>query len=174
MERVENHPLFTTSVVIYTTIPHFVYLVYHLIGQKASPQQEKILLRATFHRLFFCGGEMWAERMQFPANCRGGCLHPPAGAYGMFPYVSRQGIPCPAAVGADSLSARAVFYWFCPPWLRLGRAALRRFMRVFLISATLRARVSSDFFSKDSQYTVAFRVKSLAWVLAAVKISAAR
>ena len=32
VERVENYPLFTTRVVIHTTIPHFVYLVYHLMG----------------------------------------------------------------------------------------------------------------------------------------------
>ena len=35
-------------------------------------------------------------------------------------------------------------YFFCPRIERL--AALRRFMRVFLISATLRARTSSEFF----------------------------
>ena len=36
-------------------------------------------------------------------------------------------------------------------WPRFGRAALRRFMRVFLISATLRASTSSEFLRIPSQ-----------------------
>ena len=46
--------------------------------------------------------------------------------------------------------------------LFLGRAALRRFMRVFLMSAMLRPSTSSEFFRIVSQYRVALRVSSLA------------
>ena len=42
------------------------------------------------------------------------------------------------------------FFYFCP-CPRFGRAALRRFMRVFLMSATLRASTSSEFFRMPSQ-----------------------
>ena len=57
--------------------------------------------------------------------------------------------------------------------LFLGRAALRRFMRVFLMSAMLRPSTSSEFFRIVSQYRVALRVSSLALFWAADRISAA-